>query len=57
MKSIVGLKTKNKLPKWTENQVTQSSRDVKNFGLRAHRKEFQDKCEENEGVSYEAGLF
>ena len=25
--------------------------------LRAHRKGFQDKCEENEGVSYEAGLF
>ena len=22
-----------------------------------HRKEFQDKCEENERVSYEAGLF
>ena len=32
MKSIVGLKTKSELLKWTENQVTQSSRDVKNFG-------------------------
>ena len=26
----MGLKTKKELPKWTENQVTQSSRDVKN---------------------------
>ena len=25
--------------------------------LRAHRKGFEDKCEENEGNSYEAGLF
>ena len=31
MKSVVGFKTKNELPKWTENQVTQSSRDVKIF--------------------------
>ena len=31
MKSIVGLKTKSELPKWTENQMTQSSRDIKNF--------------------------
>ena len=32
MKSIVGLKTKSELLKWTKNQVTQSSRDVNNFG-------------------------
>ena len=25
--------------------------------FRAHRKGFQDKCKENEGVSYKAGLF
>ena len=31
MKSIVSLMTKRELPKRTENQVTQSSRDVKNF--------------------------
>ena len=31
MKSIVSLKTKRELPKRTENEVTQSSRDVKNF--------------------------
>ena len=29
---IMGLKTKSELPKLTENQVAQSSRDVKNFG-------------------------
>ena len=33
VKSIVGLKTKSELPKWTENQVTQSCRDVKIFGF------------------------
>ena len=32
MKSIVVLNMKSKLPKWTENEVAQSSRDVKNFG-------------------------
>ena len=53
MKSIVSLMTKRELPKRTENQVTQSSRDVKNFEDIV--KDF--KCKENEGVLYEAGLF
>ena len=33
MESIVDLKTKNELSKWTENQETQSTRDVKKFVL------------------------
>ena len=31
MKSIVGLKSKSELLKWTGNQLTQSTRDVKNL--------------------------
>ena len=46
-----------------EKQITQMDRKSiyslkqRRKKLRAHRKGFQDMCEENEGVSYEAGLF
>ena len=55
MESIVDLKTKNELSKWTENQTTQSTRDVKK--MCAHCKGFHDNCEEIEGVPYKAELF
>ena len=56
--------TKNELPKWTENQVTQSNRDVKNFGPRVRDlkisvtkiKEFQD-CEKQDCLSSTSFMF
>ena len=40
----MNVKAKNNI-KWTENHLTQSTKDVKNC---AHHKVFQNKCEETE---------
>ena len=51
----MGLKTKSELTKWTQKSSDLVKERRKK--LRAHRKGFQDKCEENEAVSYEAGSY
>ena len=56
-KKYCGLKDEKRVIQMDRKSKTNDSVKQRSKKLRAHRKRFQDKCEENEGVPYEAKLF